>query len=476
MELTNTVVLTLLIVLAYLVGVLCAVLALWRSRTPQGATAWVVGLISSPFVLLPLFVVFGRSKFQGYVHQRRELDKQARGKLPNAEQLRLLQTTPADKLFAIASLTDASSQPGFTNTNDVELLINAERAYPRMLEAIKTAKHSILFQFYIFREDAIGNEFAKLLMKKASEGVKVYFLCDNIGSRLNSKFIKKLEAHGISVRLFRSWKVWNSQVQVNFRNHRKVLVVDGSVAFVGGINIGDDYLGRCKDIGPWRDTHLRMTGPAALATQVSFTKDWYWVTGEIPDVSWTPHPTPSKGAEVLVLHTGPADEKEICLLAHIGLINTAIRRVWIATPYFVLPEGLANALILASLRGVDVQVLLPSYSDSRLVMYASEVYVEKLLAAGIKFSKYLPGFLHQKVMLVDDDIGVVGSINLDSRSIFINFEIMAIVHDETFALSLADMLEDDFRQSQPVTLESLQKRSLRRQLTCRAANLMAPVL
>ncbi len=200
---------------------------------------------------------------------------------------------------------------------------------------------------------------------------------------------------------------------------------------------------------------------------------------KIPDVDWTPQHTgidSQSTADVIVFHTGPADEADSCLLAHIALINAATKRLWIASPYFVPPEGIVNALSLAALRGVDVHVLVPSYSDNRAVMLASEVYIQKLLKTGVKFSRYMPGFLHQKVLLVDDDFAEVGSINFDPRSIFINFEIMAATTDAAFVSQVADMLSKDLKRSELLTLDYFQNQNLLRKIAARAANLMSPML
>ncbi len=458
----------------YLVGFFCAFLALWRSRTPQGTVAWIIGLITVPFLAVPLFLVFGRKRFIGYIKKRQHYDREASREIKEIEKL-LRDNDNNSPLPYLSSLLNEKQTLGFTGSNKVDLLINGHETYESMLQAIESAEKYILLQVYIFREDKIGTRFADLLMRKARDGIKVYFLTDRIGSELGSGFMKKLNDAGVHVHLFSSWKNWGGHFQINFRNHRKVLVVDGKTTFIGGHNIGDDYLGRWKSIGPWRDTHLRIEGPAALSSQLSFFKDWHWAKEEIIDLEWVPQPAEGEG-KILILPPGPADEKENCLLAHLALVQAAKKRIWIATPYLVLPESLYYALSLAALNGIEVKILVPSYSDNRLIHFASQIYIERLLKSGVEFYRYLPGFLHQKVMLIDEQAALVGSVNLDSRSLFINFEIFAVSPEKNIIDGVSAMLENDFEQSEKVSLKEYEKSPLSRQILCRATNLIAPML
>lgn len=455
-------------------GVLFAILAIWRSRTPQGAVAWAVTLLTVPYVAVPLFFIFGRSKFSGYVKTRKEFDQLAREEMAEVDAFFKKNVHNGEVVETLSLLAMQAHQPGFTKNNKIDLLIDAEAAYPAMLDAIEAAQEYILFQFYIFRPDSAGMKFIEALMRKARQGVRVYFMCDKIGTRLKSSLIRELEAAGIEVNIFYSTKKWHSLFQINFRNHRKVVVVDGKVSFIGGINIGDDYLGLRKNIGPWRDTHVCLEGPSALAAQFSFLKDWHWTSGRVLDLHWREQDLRTE-SKVLVLHTGPSDEHEACLLTYLDLVNAAQERVWIANPYFVPPQSMQDALILACARGLDVRILAPSYSDNPLLQLASLVYLEKLKKAGARIFQYLPGFLHQKVMLLDR-MGVVGSANIDARSFYLNFEITAISDDVKFRQQLEQMLLKDLEHSKEVTLDDFAKRPIYSRFASRTINLMAPVL
>jgi cardiolipin synthase len=343
-----------------------------------------------------------------------------------------------------------------------------------MLHEMEKAESYIILQTYIFRDDEIGNKFADLLMKKASEGLRVTFIHDDIGNDMPVKLIKKLSEAGVKVSPFND-RLLKHKVQINFRNHRKILIIDGKVGFVGGHNIGDDYLGKWKKWGPWRDTHVKISGPSVIAAQVACAKDWYFSLEESLEADWEITES-SKDAQVMILHTGPADERHTCLLAHIALINSAQKRLWIASPYMVPPESLVDALLMASLRGVDVCLILPSYSDSFLILHASKVYQERLLDHGIKLFSYTEGFLHQKVMLIDSKIATVGSANFDCRSMFINFEVTAITTDGKFIKDMEEMLTRDFAKSKKINKETFKKEPIVKKISARSANLLAPML
>lgn len=468
-------IMTILILLTYLLAIIFAVLSLWRSRTPQGAMAWILALLGFPYMAVPLFLLFGRKKFFGYLKHRHEYDHRMLKEIREIEQIFKEEASLEAPLHKLSAVAAEEYQLGFTDGNQTELLINGEQTYLSMLKAIEEAQKYILLQVYIFREDEIGNRFAELLMHKARSGVKVYLLCDQVGTSLRSAFVRKLKLAGIEISLFSSWKDFGQRIQINFRNHRKIMVTDGTTAFVGGLNIGDDYLGRDPEIGPWRDTHLRIQGPSALAAQLSFMQDWLWARNQTLDLDWTPYKIPG-GHKAMILQTGPVDTFETSLLCYLSLIKTAEKRIWITTPYFIPVESLINALLLAVLQGIEVKILLPSFTDNPWIKSASYVYLEKLINTGIQFYEYGPGFIHQKVMLIDDKVGVVGSANLDPRSLFINFEIMAAFTEVKTIQNLTEMLEQDFSQSLLLTPKQILQRPLYKKLASRIVNLMSPML
>lgn len=466
--------LELLFAVSYVLGFFLAIDALWKSRTPQGATAWVLALILMPIITIPIFLIFGKSRFSGKIKIKELKSERALEELKEIETFlddKLIQTKDLKSLDRIA---DCSVMPGFTNGNHTELLINGEQTYREMLKSINEAQSYILFQFYIFRFDEAGLAFIDALIKKSKEGVKVYFLCDKIGTTLNKKFIHKMKDNGIHVGVFHSSKNWESRFQINFRNHRKLIIVDGKECFTGGLNIGMDYLGKDPVMGFWRDTAIKLQGPSVKAAQISFIKDWFWSQEEVLDLNWTPD-SRVENAQVMVQHTGPNDPIDAAHLIHIQLINEANEKLWIATPYFIPSESILNAIILAKIRGVDVRLILPSYSDNLMLLYATQVYVEKLLKYHIPIYFYEKGFLHQKV-LVTEKLASVGSLNMDSRSFFLNFEIFTLSNEDIFVGQVQKMFEMDFGHSRLVTTREMDQRPWWKKLLSRFFNLFSPML
>ena len=479
-DLNNIDIIVFVIAVTYLIAAFNVVLAIQSSRTPQGATAWSIALISLPFIALPLYWVFGRSKFHGYVEAHRRVSDRVRRQADQILQDLRDKAAPAPKgMDALFRLVDDVTRLPFTRGNTVELLIDGQQTFDSMLEAIRGAREYVLIQFYIYRADGIGKKIADALLERAGNGVRVYFMYDEIGSsRIPVKFILQLKRNGVAVSGFKTTKGRGNRFQVNFRNHRKLLVVDGREAFVGGLNVGDDYLGLYPSVGPWRDTHTRFQGPAVQVAQVSFILDWYWPTEEIPDLNWQPRLSDGD-ASVTVVHTGPADIATLATLYHVEAFNTARDRIWIANPYFVPDEPTSKALELAALRGVDVRIILPANNDNRLVQLASMTYLTQLQPSGVKFYFYkqgAKGFLHQKVFLVDDQLSSVGTTNLDNRSLHINFECSALVVDWQFAASVEAMFVSDFANSVLLEHPVFDGKSRWYRLATKTANLAAPML
>jgi cardiolipin synthase len=465
------------IVLAHVLGFLSSIDAILSTRTSQGAIAWAVSLNAVPYVAVPAYWVLGRNKFKGYVTARRNLDRQTHDALraiyEGLEPFRVPREERDESTRAAERLAEIPVLRG----NGVELLVDGEATFDDILRGIGTAEDYILVQFYIVRDDELGNRLKSALIAKAERGVKVRFLFDEVGShQLSRRYQDDLRAAGVEIRDFHSRKGPGNRFQINFRNHRKIVVVDGRSAWVGGHNVGDEYLGKDPTFGHWRDTHVRIDGPAALGAQLSFAEDWYWATGAILELDWRPKPAPGQDVPVLIVPTGPADELETASLMFIHAIHSARERIWIASPYFVPDEAVVSALQLAGLRGVDVRILIPEKPDHKLVWLAAFSYFEEAGRTGVKFYKYTDGFLHQKVMLIDHDAAAVGTANFDNRSFRLNFEITAFAADEKFVAEVERMFEDDFARSRIVEPDELASRSFWFRLAVRFARLTSPVL
>ncbi len=467
----------LVIILAFhLAGAGSALSAIFTARTSQGAVAWSLALLLVPYGAVPAYWLLGASRFQGYVNARRHgasrLDRELRSVV---EELRDCLTRPEGDRGTILVAERLARLP-VLGGNASRLLLDGEETFRDIFAGIRDARHSIVVQYYIIRDDDIGRELQSLLIQKARAGVAVHLLFDKIGSHaLPGRFVRALEEAGVKVSPFRSTRMGRpTRFQINFRNHRKIVVADGRVGWVGGLNVGDEYLGRDPEIGPWRDTHLRVEGPAALALQLAFVEDWYWATGSVPDLVWEPVRVGEES--ILVLPSGPADEVDTVGLLIQAAFHGAKQRIWVASPYFVPDDGVLEALKLAAFRGVDVRVLIPERSDSRLVDLARVPALEELLRQDVRTFCYASGFLHAKVILVDDRVAGVGTVNLDYRSIRLNFEITALVFDESTIGEVAASFEEDFRGSTELTLQELSRRRLPSRVASRVAHLFAPVL
>lgn len=466
--------------LVELLGLAAAIHAVLSVRTSQGAIAWAISLIFMPYLTLLPYLIFGRSRFYPYIRQRRKADSQMHEAIGRMDWRPWVALEVLDKdeqhPHRLRPFSRMGNKPILAN-NHARLLINGEETFAAILAAIAAAEKVVLVQFFIIRNDHLGARLQAALCERAAAGVEVYLLYDRIGSRrLPRAYLERLGQAGVKVRAFAGRGRLFNRFALNFRNHRKVVAVDGQIGFVGGLNVGDDYLGGNPKLSPWRDTHIQLRGPVLASLQESFSEDWYWASGSIPTLLV---PRAYRGADKMVCQTlcsGPADRDETGSLFFVQAINLARRRLWLTSPYFVPDEAVLSALRLAVLRGVEVRLLLPSRADHLIVYSASQLYASEAARMGVQVFRYQPGFLHQKVVLVDDSLVAVGSANLDNRSFRLNFEIMVLVEHPGFAQQTERMLAQDFARSVQVDPHTDPKPAYAQQLKMRVARLVAPVL
>jgi len=464
------------LVIVHGLGVLNAIHALLKVRTPQAALGWALALVTVPYFAIPLYWIFGRTKFIGYrctmTGETGPLHTAAEAAAAGVEPFATDSSTTDETLARWRKILNTLPA---TRGNHIELLVDGDATFDAIFAAIDSARDYLLVQFFIVHDDVLGMKFQARLIDRARAGVKVYFLYDEVGCHaLPRKWLRDLRESGARVVGFKTTRGWGNRFQLNFRNHRKLVIADGREALTGGLNVGDEYMGRSKRYGPWRDTHARVRGPAVQAAQLAFVEDWHYSTGEVPPLCWTPTPADAD-QRALVLATGPADETERCSLGFIRAVNSATSRLWISSPYFVPDATVLTSLQLAALRGVEVRVLLPSRADHILPMLSSFSYYDSLAAAGIELWRYQPGFLHQKALLVDDRLAAVGSINVDYRSFHLNFELVVMVLDHQFCAETEAMMQADFARSVRVDLAAYHDRPWWFKTAVRLARLLSPV-
>ena len=458
-------------------GVIAALHAVMNATTSQGAIAWGISLVTFPWLALPLYAVFGRKKFHGYILLRHAEDEKIHHIIEkcstDAKEKKIVKHDLSATGKALTRLADMP----ITRFNHSELLIDGQATFQSIFDAIDSANEYILIEFFIIKADSLGQELKNRLIHKASENVRVYFLYDEVGSfKLPDSYIQEMENAGIVCSAFKTTQGKANRFQLNFRNHRKIVVVDGLCAFVGGHNVGDEYRSGHPRLGPWRDTHVKLEGPVVQAIQYCFLEDWYWATSSVPELNWRLRKSRNGAEATLLIPSGPADQLETCGLMFTQAINAARQRIWIASPYFVPDQQIIGALKLAALRGVDVRILLPEKPDHWVVWLASFSFYALTLPVGIQLYRYKPGFMHQKVFLVDSACAAVGTANLDNRSFRLNFELTFLNFDREFIKHVEAMLIQDFSVSRKVLLEDFTRRWFPFKLAVRLAGLLSPIL
>lgn len=422
-----------------ILGIIAVIIA--DNRNPLKTMPWIIVLVFAPVVGLVFYFFFGQNLAKRRI-------------IPRRTRRRITQRIEAADGAAVASLPEHHRPL-------VELLATTIHAVPlghsrltpysdgrskmeALLAEVARARHHIHVQYYILADDATGRRLRDALVAKAREGVEVRVLYDDVGSvSAPRRFFDAMRREGIEVRSFLHVQFPRFTSKVNYRNHRKIVVVDGRVAFFGGMNVADRYV-EGVGWGLWRDIHFRVEGPAVAALQASFLSDWSATTRRhVAGAAYYPPLAPQGGSLMQLVAGGPFGKWRALLQAESYAVARARRRIWIQTPYYLPSEVLNTALQSAALAGIDVRLMLPERSDSRVVDLASHSYLDDMMKAGVKILLFRAGFLHSKLLLIDDDLAVVGSANMDFRSFEHNFEINAFVYDPAFAARMAELFERD---------------------------------
>ncbi|MGC4104106.1 cardiolipin synthase [Ferruginibacter sp.] len=367
-----------------------------------------------------------------------------------------------------------------TGNNKVQLLINGERKFPEMHRAINEAKHHIHIEYYIYEYDTTGSELIELLIKKAREGVEVRFVYDDFGSpSIKKKLEKRMREAGIEIYPFYKVRFYILANRINYRNHRKIVVIDGHTAFVGGINVSDRYVNNNASKLYWRDTHVRIDGPAVFYLQYLFLEDWSFCCGKALPGGGQYFNNLKSGdgnSYVQVAAGGPDSVNPSVLYSILQTIYLAQEEILISTPYFIPGDSILDALSVAALSGLKVKLLVPGISDSRIVNAAARSYYAKLLETGVEIYLYKKGFIHAKTMVADGKLSVVGTANMDYRSFELNFEVNAVIYDTAFAAEMRNVFFEDIKHAEKIDKQQWLARPYYVQLPEKLARLFSPVL
>jgi cardiolipin synthase len=478
---------TIILGIIILLNMSFAIVVIFRERRDASSSwAWLLVLFFIPLLGFVLYLLFGQNLSRYHMFQWEDRKKLGIDKLLT-EQLEHIR----DDTFDFRNETERqykqliymhlmNNDAVLTPNNHVELFTDGKAKFDRLFEDIEHAKDHIHLQYYILKNDQLGRRLVEALTKKAMQGVKVRVLYDDLGSRsLRKSFFAELRAAQGEVEVFFPSKLRWINLRLNYRNHRKLVIIDGRIGYVGGFNVGDEYLGLDPKFGYWRDTHLRIQGFAVFAIQTRFILDWNQATHKrkIPYLQeHFPNPSFEGDSSLQIVTSGPDSEWEQIKHGYIKMISAAKKTILIQTPYFIPDASLLDALKIACLSGVDVKLMIPNKPDHPFVYWATMSYIGEMLTSGATVFIYENGFIHAKTIVVDNDISSVGTANIDVRSFKLNFEVNAFMYDAEIAKNLADVFEEDIARSKELTLEAYHQRG--RWIKCKesVSRLLSPIL
>ena len=475
----------------YLILVLAICLRIvYETRTSVKALAYILVVIFLPIIGIFFYFSFGINYRKRILYSKKLIDD-------DKIWATIRKDISADSLNVYTGIVEslrpnkhlakflASEMSALSIGNDVKLLVNGEEKFPVLMKALEEAKEYIHFEYYIYENDKIGQAIADLLIKKAKEGVTVRFIYDDFGSRrIRKNIVRKLRAAGIEAYPFYKIVFLRIANHLNYRNHRKITIIDGRKAFVGGINISDRYINDkayvAKNKVFWRDTHLMLEGPGIRYLQYLFICDWNFCSGKpLDNISYffPAYTDDLPGKKVVqIAASGPDSANPSILYSLLYAIYQAEEEILITTPYFIPEQSVMDALLMAALGGVSVKLLVPYKGDSKLVELAASSYYLDLLNAGVKLFMYRKGFVHAKTIVVDRRLAMVGTANMDFRSFDLNFEVNAIVYDHDFATQLTDLFNTDLNNAVEIDISTWSKRPAIRKLLENSARLVSPIL
>lgn len=454
--------------------ILIALNIVFYTETPSKALGYLILVISFPIVGVLIYFSVGLNyRKKGLYLKKLEIDELEFPKLEqkvqvSSQEALLRNSESIGHFHHLANFS--KSKILISDNNRASLLINGENKFPDVIESLKKAKNHIHIEYYIYENDEIGNQLAQVLMAKAKEGVEVRFIYDDYGGRdIRKNIVKKLIDSGVEAHPFYKINLIMLANRLNYRNHRKIIIVDGVVGYIGGINVSDKYINSNNNQLFWRDTHLKIIGASVINLQFTFLTDWNFCANQ--KISFSNDYFPFEDLHthygnhlIQIISSGPDSKYPNIKYALIQAIVAAKSEVCITTPYFIPDRSFLDAIYIAALSGVEVKLLLPRKSDSFVVNTTTQSYFQDLLKSGVKIYTYTKGFVHAKTMVCDKKISIIGTANLDNRSFDLNFEINAVVYDENIAKELTGIFEDDLKYSKQIVFEEWVRRPFYKKL------------
>lgn len=478
---------------AYIIGIVYLLLliivclrVIYETRSATKTMAYLLLVIFIPVIGIVFYILFGVNYWKIKLYNKKSAaDKKLLEKLKTemkayADAIASPSELPVEDNRELAAMLTKELKSPLTRRNSIKLLINGEEKFPEVLEALRSAKDHIHIEYYIYEQDEIGEQIENILIEKAKEGVKVRFIYDDFGSpKIKKKTEQKMRDAGIEIYPFQKVLFYLLANRLNYRNHRKIIVIDGKTAFTGGINVSDKYINNKPGKLFWRDTHLRIDGPGVFYLQYLFLTDWNFCSGKtlVPEEPQFPVPSTKKDDRFLqVAASGPDSAQPSVLFSLLQSIYLAKKEILISTPYFIPGDSILEALRISALSGISVKLLVPGVCDSKLVNAASKSHYEDLLCAGVDIYMYQKGFIHAKTLVADGNLSIIGTANMDYRSFELNFEVNVLVYDREFAEKLRDVFFKDIASAEKIDKDEWCNRPAYKQLPERIARLFSHVL
>ncbi|GEP85504.1 putative cardiolipin synthetase [Staphylococcus piscifermentans] len=455
-------------------------------RSPGSIWAWLLVLAFLPIIGFIVYLLFGRQIQREHIFKVNEEDKTGLEMIvqEQAEALKNDEFSKGNhvivKYKSMVQMLLYNNSAFLTTDNALTIYNDGKEKFDALIQDIENAQDYIHIEYYIFRNDTLGKRILQALEDKLEEGLEVKMLYDDMGSRsLTLKDFDDFRKKGGQVESFFPSKLPLINFRLNYRNHRKIVVIDGVIGYVGGFNVGNEYLGLSKKFGYWRDTHLRIVGDAVNALQLRFILDWN-SQAKRHNIAYSDRYFPDidtgESTGIQIASSGPDEDWEQIKYGYLKMITSAKRYIKIQTPYFIPDQAFLDAVSIAALGGVDVTIMVPCKPDHPFVYWATQKNVASLLASGVKIYHYENGFLHSKMMVIDDEVASVGTTNMDHRSFTLNFEVNAFIYDQSTAIQLSEQFNEDLKLSNEFTKEKYKKRSLWIKFKEGISYLISPIL